>query len=176
MVVSRSQHGRKPGVTEAKASAVWAWCCEGGDIFSKVAFDAFSFGQCSNKGVVESIADRSVCIFAAASTPQRRCQDNGISTVSNPLYMTTICREWTVLKSRNQSPLIVLDRTNSRETVQRMTWPIGFGDNTDLLWWNNVNNQFCQLTTRVSYQRGIRRPFECTRNHTYWGLKNNWGM
>ena len=27
---------------------------------------------------------------------------------------------------------------------------IGFGDNTDLLWWNNVNNQFCQLTTRVS--------------------------
>ena len=48
---------------------------------------------------------------------------------------------------------------------------IGFGDNTDLLWWNNVNNQFCQLTTRVSYQRGIRRPFECTGNHTYWGLK-----
>ena len=28
--------------------------------------------------------------------------------------------------------------------------PIGFGDNTDLLWWNNVNNQFCQLTSRVS--------------------------
>ena len=53
---------------------------------------------------------------------------------------------------------------------------IGFGDNTDLLWWNNVNNQFCQLTTRVSYQRGIRRPFKCTGNHTYWGLKNNWGM
>ena len=36
----------------------------------------------------------------------------------------------------------------------------------DLLWWNNVNNQFCQLTTRVSYQRGIRRPFKCTGNHT----------
>ena len=53
---------------------------------------------------------------------------------------------------------------------------IGFGDNTDLLWWNNVNNQFCQLTTRVSYQRGIRRPFKCTGNHTYWGLKNNRGM
>ena len=52
----------------------------------------------------------------------------------------------------------------------------GFGDNTDLLWWNNVNNQFCQLTTRVSYQRGIRWPFKCTGNHTYWGLKNNWGM
>ena len=51
---------------------------------------------------------------------------------------------------------------------------IGFGDNTGLLWWNNVNNQFCQLTTRVSYQRGIRRPFKCTGNHTYWGLKNNW--
>ena len=50
---------------------------------------------------------------------------------------------------------------------------IGFGDNTDLLWWNNVNNQFCQMTTRVSYQRGIRRPFKCTGNHTYWGLKNN---
>ena len=31
-----------------------------------------------------------------------------------------------------------------------LPWPIGFGDNTDLLWWNNVNNQFCQLTTRVS--------------------------
>ena len=53
--------------------------------------------------------------------------------------------------------------------------PIGFGDNTDLLWWNNVNNQFCQLTTRVSYQRGIRRPFKCTGNHSYWGLKNNRG-
>ena len=53
---------------------------------------------------------------------------------------------------------------------------IGFGDNTDLLWWNNVNNQFCQLTTRVSYQRGIRRPFKCTGNHTYWGLKNKWGV
>ena len=48
---------------------------------------------------------------------------------------------------------------------------IGFGDNTDLIWWNNVNNQFCQLTTRVWYQRGIRRPFKCTGNHTYWGLK-----
>ena len=54
--------------------------------------------------------------------------------------------------------------------------PIGFGDNTDLLWWNNVNNQFCQLTTRVSYQRGIRQPFKCTGNHTYRGLKNNRGM
>ena len=53
---------------------------------------------------------------------------------------------------------------------------IGFGDNTDILWWNNVNNQFCQLTTRVSYQRGIRKPFKCTGNHTYWGLKNNRGM
>ena len=53
---------------------------------------------------------------------------------------------------------------------------IGFGDNTDLLWWNNANNQFCQLTTRVSYQRGIRWPLKCTGNHTYWGLKNNWGM
>ena len=62
VVVSRSQHGRKPDVTRAKTSAVWTWCCEGGDIFSKVAFDAFSFGQYSNKGVVESIADRSVCI------------------------------------------------------------------------------------------------------------------
>ena len=50
---------------------------------------------------------------------------------------------------------------------------IGFGDNTDLLWWNNVNNKFCQLTTRVSYQRGIRRPFKCIGNHTYWGIKNN---
>ena len=56
------------------------------------------------------------------------------------------------------------------------SFSIGFGDNTDLLWWNNVNNQFCQLTTKVSYQRGIRRPFKCTGNHTYWGLKNNWGM
>ena len=53
---------------------------------------------------------------------------------------------------------------------------IGFGDNTDLLWWNNENNQFCQLTTRVSHQRGIRRPFKCIGNHTYWGLKNNWGV
>ena len=53
---------------------------------------------------------------------------------------------------------------------------IGFGDNTDLLWSNNVNNQFCQLTTRISYQRGIRRPFKCTGNHTYRGLKNNRGM
>ena len=53
---------------------------------------------------------------------------------------------------------------------------IGFGDNTDLLWCNNVNNQFCQLTTRVSYQRGIRRPFKCTGKHTYWGLKNNRGV
>ena len=53
----------------------------------------------------------------------------------------------------------------------KWTLSIGFGDNTDLLWWNNVNNQFYQLTTRVSYQRGIRRPFKCTGNHTYWGLK-----
>ena len=49
--------------------------------------------------------------------------------------------------------------------------PIGFGDNTDLLWWNNVNNQLCQLTTRVSYQRGIKAPIKCTGNHTYLGLK-----
>ena len=53
---------------------------------------------------------------------------------------------------------------------------IRFGDNTDLLWWNNVNNQFCQLTTRLSYKKGIRRPFKCTGNHTYWCLKNNWDM
>ena len=53
--------------------------------------------------------------------------------------------------------------------------PIGFSDNTDLFWWNNVNNQFCQLTTRVSYKKGIRRPFKCTGNHTYWVIKNNCG-
>ena len=35
---------------------------------------------------------------------------------------------------------------------------IGFGDNTNLLWWNNVNNHVCQLTTRVSYQRGSEDP------------------
>ena len=58
----------------------------------------------------------------------------------------------------------------------RKMFSIGFGDNTDLLSWNVVNNQFGQLTTRVSYQRGIRRPFKYTGNHTYWGLKNNWGM
>ena len=61
-------------------------------------------------------------------------------------------------------------------TVIQTVCSIGFGDNTDLLWWINVNNQFCQLTTRVSYQRGIRWPFKCIGKHTYWGLKNNWGM
>ena len=65
-------------------------------------------------------------------------------------------------------------KSESRNTPMR--YIIGFGDNTDLLWWINVNNQFCQLTTRVSYQRGIRWPFKCIGNHTYWGLKNNWGM
>ena len=48
---------------------------------------------------------------------------------------------------------------------------IGFGYYTDLFWWNNINNQFCQLTTRVWYQRGMRGPYKCTGNHTYWGLK-----
>ena len=33
--------------------------------------------------------------------------------------------------------------------IFKVKYGIGFGDNTDLLWWNNVNNQFCQLTTRV---------------------------
>ena len=75
------------------------------------------------------------------------------------------------------------DMVHQREVQSRInkfmhtpSTTIGFGDNADLLWWNNVNNQFCQLTTKVSYQRGIRRPFKCTGNHTYWGLKNNWGM
>ena len=48
---------------------------------------------------------------------------------------------------------------------------IGFGDYTNLLWWNNINTQFCQLTARVWYQMGIRGPFKCTGNHTYWCIK-----
>ena len=55
------------------------------------------------------------------------------------------------------------DHKTSRVTA------IGFGDYTDLLWWNDINNKFCQLTTRVRHQRGIRVPFKCTENHTYWG-------
>ena len=53
---------------------------------------------------------------------------------------------------------------------------IGFDDNTDLLWWNNINNKFCRLTTRVWHQRRIRSPYKCIGNHTYWGLKSNWGI
>ena len=25
-------------------------------------------------------------------------------------------------------------------------------------------------------QSGITGPYKCVRNHTYWGLRNNWGM
>ena len=54
--------------------------------------------------------------------------------------------------------LAVIDLDNALSAVGcgAITWTnynilsIGFGDNTDLLWWHNVNNQFCQLTTRVS--------------------------
>ena len=89
----------------------------------------------------------------------------------------------------HKKPISLLNVHICIQGMQRTCWPeagtitvtgphswIGFGDNTCLLWWNKVNNQFCQLTTRVSYQRGIRWPFKCTGNHTYWGLKNNWSM
>ena len=79
------------------------------------------------------------------------------------------------LAAKPQEPIAIAWVNRSQQLLQH-AHPIGFGDNTNLLWWNNVNNQFCQLTTGVLYQRGIRRPFKCTGNHTYWGLTNNWDM
>ena len=47
-----------------------------------------------------------------------------------------------------------------------------------LFWTRLVPEKFhpCpgHLTTRVCF--GIRATYKCTRNHTYWGLKNNWSI
>ena len=47
---------------------------------------------------------------------------------------------------------------------------IGFGDYTDLRWWKLYKQLVLPLGS------GIAGPFKWTGNHTYLGLKNNWGM
>ena len=49
---------------------------------------------------------------------------------------------------------------------------IGFGDYTDLLWWKQYKNYFCQFTTRI----WDHRTLQYTGSHTYLGLKKNRGM
>ena len=50
---------------------------------------------------------------------------------------------------------------------------IGSGEYTDLLYWNNVNNKFCQLTTRVWELTNIQM---CQKPHILESKKNNGGM
>ena len=60
---------------------------------------------------------------------------------------------------------------------------IGSGDYTDLLWWNDMNNWFCQLITRVWDQNSIQmfqKPHilgsKILLNHAIQnGLQNLWG-
>ena len=106
----------------------------------------------------------------------------------NPIYTPLLIQhtwEWAIVRiciwlfSKKKTQLLLHGRTSDTSylitrlfflvrLVCGLMWPviftmltalwIGFGDNADLLWWNNVNNYFCQLTTRVWYQRGSEDP------------------
>ena len=79
--------------------------------------------------------------------PIINCLYNPNTTDHNEAVSTFVgiyCRKWFFRQ------LICPTIASNGWTKENQWFLIGFGDNTDLLWWNNVNNQFCQLTTRVS--------------------------
>ena len=85
-------------------------------------------------------------------------------------YMNVFHRSNIFLFMLSKQPILLL--TYLLKFYSRYLRIIGFGDYTDLLWLNNINNYFCQLTSKVWDRRTLQM---CWKSHLL-GTKNNWGV